>query len=358
VITMMMNALHKSSWDAPRPYFGFEIVLRFLSPSHQLFRGGARPTPRDLARYLRQPHKLPLVTWNEFRFEGETMIIEEEAYQQISVRSAPDAPWTSVRWMLVRTVPSDYPHGQWAVDAVFVAEPDDQKAVEFGGEGAPADALGLGRVTPLPPGEVEDVFARFDVDKSGAVSYEELREAVSRLGLVRSESELSAVLHAVDADGSGEIEFDEFERLLGKINEQCALGAFASELADAVRTETQLVETPAQVVDKVVRALRKPDDPYPLHGSEVAIRYCSPTNRASQLSPAAFSQYLREPWYRIMTEWDEIEIEDEYDAEIDGSTASQDVLIKRDDDDSWTIVNWQLSKYNGRWLTDSLTITE
>lgn len=57
-----------------------------------------------------------------------------------------------------------------------------------------------------------------------------------------------------------------------------------------------------------MQAVRHLDEPYPLHGSEVAIRYCSPNNRASRLSPEAFAQYLREPWYRIMAEWDEIEV--------------------------------------------------
>ena len=107
-------------------------------------------------------------------------------------------------------------------------------------------------------------------------------------------------------------------------------------------------------------ALRTPDEPYPLHGAEVAIRYCSPTNRASQLSPQSFAQYLREPWYAILTEWDEMELEEEDEDEEDedecDGTAEQDVLVKREGDDSWTIVNWQLSKHNGRWLTDSLTI--
>ena len=32
--------------------------------------------------------------------------------------------------------------------------------------------------------------------------------------------------------------------------------------------------------------------------------------------------------------------------------------VKRDADNFFTIVNWQLSRYSGRWLTDSLTITE
>ena len=57
-------------------------------------------------------------------------------------------------------------------------------------------------------------------------------------------------------------------------------------------------ETAGDVVMTVMRAVRDLNEPYPLHGCEVAIRYCSPTNRASSLSPQSFAQYLDEPWYR------------------------------------------------------------
>ena len=41
--------------------------------------------------------------------------------------------------------------------------------------------------------------------------------------------------------------------------------------------------------DQVMRALR--DDP--LGGAAVATRYCSPSNRASELSPETFARYLQ-----------------------------------------------------------------
>ena len=125
--------------------------------------------------------------------------------------------------------------------------------------------------------------------------------------------------------------------------------------AAAISAVTAASETPADVVRTVMEAVRSINAPYALHGAEVAIRYCSPTNRASQLTPAAFARYLAEPWYQILTEWDEIEFEDE---DIESNKASQDVLVKRGGDDSWTIVNYQLSRHNGRWLMDSMTITE
>ena len=75
---------------------------------------------------------------------------------------------------------------------------------------------------------------------------------------------------------------------------------------------------------------------------------------ASQLSPQAFALYLREPWYAILTEWDELELE-ETEEDESGVGASQDVLVRRTGEE-WTIVNWQLSRHSGRWLTDSLSI--
>jgi hypothetical protein len=39
-------------------------------------------------------------------------------------------------------------------------------------------------------------------------------------------------------------------------------------------------------------ALRTKNDPDPLAGAEVATRYCSPQNRASELSPEVFARYL------------------------------------------------------------------
>ena len=74
--------------------------------------------------------------------------------------------------------------------------------------------------------------------------------------------------------------------------------------------------------------------------------------------------------YAILSEWDEIELEEPEAALNDDSpigepesvsgqnTVMQDALVKRKDDESWTIVSWTMSKYSGRWLLDALSITE
>lgn len=45
-----------------------------------------------------------------------------------------------------------------------------------------------------------------------------------------------------------------------------------------------------------------------------------------------------------------------YSQDHAGSTADTSVLVKRDGDDSFTYVNFILSRHSGRWLIDSLSI--
>ena len=86
--------------------------------------------PVGFNRYLRQPHKAPLMEWGEYRLDGYLIMVQKsqaqyEAYQQVSVRSDASSPWTSVRWLLHKVDGHlGSPHSQWMVDAVFVAEPD------------------------------------------------------------------------------------------------------------------------------------------------------------------------------------------------------------------------------------------
>ena len=114
--------------------------------------------------------------------------------------------------------------------------------------------------------------------------------------------------------------------------------------------------------------MRRPDEPYasageaaPAGGSTgaaVAVRYRSPTNGASSLSPEAFAAYLQEPWYQILTQWEEMEIDDDDDIDASGNTAEVEVLVRRDSADSFSVVSFQMSRHDARWLVDGLGITE
>ena len=100
---------------------------------------------------------------------------------------------------------------------------------------------------------------------------------------------------------------------------------------------------------------------YPMttHASSVgSCNIFSTTNGASSLSPEAFASYLREPWYKLLLEWEEMELDDEADVDASGNTAEVEVLCRRDPADSFSVVNFRLSRHNARWLIDSLTITE
>ena len=67
-----------------------------------------RAKPAGFARFLRQPHKIDQINWNECRFEGDVILLStgageaNEAYQMCSVRAGPSDEWTSARWKLVK----------------------------------------------------------------------------------------------------------------------------------------------------------------------------------------------------------------------------------------------------------------
>lgn len=274
VISNVMAALHRSNWDSPSPHYGFAVALRFFAPTHQAKLLNAKPA--GFARFMQRPHKKPLFLWNEFKFNGDTMLLTSdegvsEAYQTISLRSAPAEPWKTSRWKLVQ-VEFDYGTAVmppvWLVEHIYVAEPDTPEDIEY------------------------------------------LRAKAAK------EPEF--------LDWNGEI---------------------------------VPLESPRQVVDKVMRALRHMDEPYPLHGASVATRYCSPLNRASELSPAVFARYMTEPFYQILSEWDEIEWDEDED-EPEGVEARKEyeVLVKREGDASFSMVSWVLSLYDGQWLIDSMNV--
>mmetsp|Transcript_17729 Transcript_17729/g.38212 ORF Transcript_17729/g.38212 Transcript_17729/m.38212 type:complete len:92 (+) Transcript_17729:58-333(+) len=62
--------------------------------------------------------------------------------------------------------------------------------------------------------EFFEAFLLFDVDRGGSISAEELGAVMQSLGRDPQPGELEAMIAEVDDDGSGEIEFPEFIKLL------------------------------------------------------------------------------------------------------------------------------------------------
>mmetsp|Transcript_4733 Transcript_4733/g.7863 ORF Transcript_4733/g.7863 Transcript_4733/m.7863 type:complete len:153 (-) Transcript_4733:89-547(-) len=62
--------------------------------------------------------------------------------------------------------------------------------------------------------EYKEAFALFDIDGGGTIERHELRHVMGRLGEVLSDEEIEAMLRAVDKNGDGEIDFEEFVALM------------------------------------------------------------------------------------------------------------------------------------------------
>lgn len=354
VIDTMMAALHRTNSDSPdRPYLGCEVALRFLSTTHQAAQLCNSGGPPAFARYMRQPHKQPLATWSEYRYLGSPTVMtdmttassgeseaRQEAYQQVEVRQNSEVEWSKVRWLLVME------DGAWRVDGVFSEEPDEPDDGQLY-----RDLEAVAKAAPLDLETQRRLFAEFDADSSGALDEQEIALIVSRLGIRISGEEMHKLYREVDTDGSGEIEFDEFSALLSRANAGCAQGDFAAKLSRFATTES-----PREVVDLVMRGLRNPNEPHQHAGAAQAVRYCAPTNRASGLTPESFATYLEEPWYRVMVEWEQMEIDEEADIDVSGNTAEVEVVLRRSPSDSPSVVAFRLSRHNARWLIDSLDI--
>ncbi|KAL0300828.1 UNVERIFIED_CONTAM: Calcium-dependent protein kinase [Sesamum radiatum] len=54
------------------------------------------------------------------------------------------------------------------------------------------------------------MFANMDTDKSGTITYEELKSGLARLGSKLSEAEVKQLMEAADVDGNGTIDYIEF----------------------------------------------------------------------------------------------------------------------------------------------------
>ncbi|CAH9058426.1 unnamed protein product [Cuscuta epithymum] len=62
--------------------------------------------------------------------------------------------------------------------------------------------------------EIRECFELFDTDNSGTIDAKELNVAMRALGFEATEEEIESMIAEVDKDGSGAIDFEEFEHMM------------------------------------------------------------------------------------------------------------------------------------------------
>jgi calmodulin len=78
-----------------------------------------------------------------------------------------------------------------------------------------------------------EAFARFDKDSSGAIDMWELRATLQSMGQEPSDEELFDMIAEVDTDGSGEIDFPEFLKVISSQKSKLANQDDESDTVDA-----------------------------------------------------------------------------------------------------------------------------
>merc|ERR1712050_41045 len=86
--------------------------------------------------------------------------------------------------------------------------------------------------------EVKDAFDLFDTDLSGAVSVQELIEAMQSLGLEQKNEAVFNMIKEIDTDGSGELEFQEFlEMMTARLSDNDRTGEISLDNLKRVNAE-------------------------------------------------------------------------------------------------------------------------
>ncbi|EFB23090.1 hypothetical protein PANDA_009126, partial [Ailuropoda melanoleuca] len=64
--------------------------------------------------------------------------------------------------------------------------------------------------------DMREVFRAFDLDGNGHISVDELKQAMSTLGEKLSQEELDAMIQEADVDKDGQVNYEEFLRILSQ----------------------------------------------------------------------------------------------------------------------------------------------
>ncbi|XP_049779897.1 troponin C, isoallergen Bla g 6.0101-like [Schistocerca cancellata] len=94
------------------------------------------------------------------------------------------------------------------------------------------------KMEELPPEQIavlKKAFDVFDHQKTGSIGTDMVRTILEMLGLRLNEKQLQEIIEEVDADGSGQLEFDEFVQLAARFLVEEDAEAMQQELREAFR---------------------------------------------------------------------------------------------------------------------------
>ncbi|CAF3652032.1 unnamed protein product [Rotaria socialis] len=75
----------------------------------------------------------------------------------------------------------------------------------------------MAKLTPSQEQELRDAFNLFDRDHSGKITKSELRKLLRALNVKATDSEVQRLLHRMDTDNSGDIDFNEFKNAMARL---------------------------------------------------------------------------------------------------------------------------------------------
>merc|ERR1712193_280135 len=110
--------------------------------------------------------------------------------------------------------------------------------------------------------EIKEAFELFDTDGSGSIASGELKVAMKALGFEPKPGEIEKLIHSVDDDGDGEMDYDDFERMmeqkiLNKDQKDDLMKAFA--LIDDDKTGTITLANLKRVAKELGETLSEDD---------------------------------------------------------------------------------------------------
>ena len=89
--------------------------------------------------------------------------------------------------------------------------------------------------------ELKGLFSSFDLDSSGSISVAELGDAMSKLGMPLEQSKLRAMVGEVDSDQSGEIEFEEFVKVVERAKTTKGMGEDGMRFGEVIQKQKATV---------------------------------------------------------------------------------------------------------------------